>query len=367
MKKNSSKQPKDRQVGERAKTRRTVGIDLGDKYGKFAVLEQGDDFVEQGQVAMTEAGLRRQFGHWQPALMAIEAGTQTRWVEKLLQEMGHEVIVANPRELRALTQSAKKNDAEDARKLARYARADVKLLKPVQLRSEAAQLELLKLQTRDLLVRTRAQLAGTVRGLVKGFGVRVPKCTTQGFAVRAGQSLPEPLRTTLQPVLDVVELLTALVKEADGQVKAMVADNAVASRLDGVAGVGVVTAMAFVLTIEDASRYPRSRDVGAGFGLTPRSDESGESKPQLGITKQGNGLMRRLLVQCAQRLLGPKGQDCAIRRWGLKLAGEGKNKRLKQRAVVAVARKLAVVMHRLWVTGEKFVAFPGGQPPQVTA
>jgi transposase len=366
MKKNSSKQAQDARTAA-SPTKRTVGIDLGDQYGTFAALEQGDEFVEQGKVAMTEAGFRRQFGAWKPALMAIEAGTHARWVAALLRQMGHAVIVANPRELRGLTQSARKNDGEDARKLARYARADVGLLKPVQLRSEGAQMELLKLQTRDVLVRTRVQLTNTVRGLVKGFGARVPKCTTQGFAVQAARSLPEQLRSILQPVLDVVGLLTELIKEADKQVETMAAEHPVAARLDGVAGVGPVTAMAFVLTIEDASRYQRSRDVGAGLGLTPRRDQSGESDPQLGITKQGNGLTRRLLVQCAQKLLGPQGQDCAIRQWGLKLAGEGKNKKLKKRAVVAVARKLAVVMHRLWVTGEQFVAFPTGQPKTIAA
>jgi len=366
MKKNSSKQEKNILPAISA-TKKTVGIDMSDKTAKFAVLEQSDDFEEEGTVALTKPGLRKQFGHWKPALMAIEAGTHAHWVERELREMGHEVVVANPRELKGLTQSAKKSDKEDARKLARYARADVKLLKPVQLRSEEAQLELLKLQGREALVGIRAQLTSTVWGLVKVFGVRLAKCTTQGFADRAEQSLPERLRERLQPVLDVVKLLTELIKQADQQVEAMVAAHPVAVRLDQVAGVGPVTAMTFVLTIEDPARYQRSRDVGAGFGLTPRSAQSGESDPQLGISKQGNSTVRRLLVQCAQRLLGPQGQDCAIRRWGLKLAGEGKNKRLKKRAVVAVARKLAVVMHRLWVTGEQFVAFPQGQPKTISA
>jgi transposase len=359
MKKNSIKQS-EKTVPAVTASRRTVGIDLSDQTARFAALEDGDDFVEEGKVALTEAGLRKQFGYWKPALFAIEAGTHAHWVEKALRDMGHEVIVGNPREMKGLTHSAKKSDREDARKLARYARADVRLLHPVQLRSEGAQLELLKLQTRDVLVRTRAQLTSTVRGLTKVFGARLPQCTTQGFADRAERSLPEELRSRLQPVLDVIKLLTELVKEADQQVEKMVAEHPVAARLDGVAGVGPVTAMTFVLMIDDPSRYKRSRDVGAGLGLVPRSDQSGDSDPQLGITKQGNGLMRRLLVQCGQRLLGPLGQDCAIRRWGLKLAGEG-NKKLKKRAVVAVARKLAVVMHRVWVTGEQFVPFPAGQ------
>lgn len=370
MKKNNSKEVKKEVENVQpavSATRRTIGIDLSDRTARFAVLEDGADFVEEGKLVLTEGSLSKQFGHWKPALIAIEAGTHAHWVSELLVKMGHEVVVANPREMKGLTGSARKSDAEDARKLARYARADVKLLKPVKLRSQAAQLELLKLQTRDTLVRMRGQMTSTLRGLVKGFGTRVPKCTTQGFADRAERSLPEELRSILQPALDVVKLLSELIKEADQQVETMVAAHPVAARLDRVAGVGPVTAMTFVLTIEDPARYKRSREVGAGFGLTPRSDQSGESDPQLGITKQGNGMVRRLLVQCGQRLLGPQGQDCAIRQWGLKLAGEGKNKKLKKRAVVAVARKLAVVMHRLWVTGEEFVAFPQGQPQRVAA
>lgn len=366
MKKNSSKQT-NKTANQASKSKRTVGIDLGDKYSRYAVLEDGEEFVEQDRVGTTREAFRSRFAHWKPGLMVIEAGTHARWVSELLREMGHEVMVANPRELKALTNSVKKSDGEDARKLARYARADVGLLKPVQLRSEAAQWELLKLQSRDALVRTRAQLTSTVRGLAKGFGERIGQCTTQGFSVRAERDLPEALRSRLQPVLDVIALLTELIREADKQVDKMVAEHPVAARLDGVAGVGPITAMAFVLTIEDAKRYKRSRDVGAGLGLVPRSDQSGESDPQLGITKQGNGMVRRLLVQCAQRLLGPLGQDCAIRQWGLKLAGDGKNKRLKRRAVVAVARKVAVVMHRLWITGEQFVPFPQGQPAAAVA
>lgn len=351
MKKNSKKRE--------TESLRIVGIDVGDKHSHYAVLEQtGEGFIEEGELPTTPAGFSKQFGHWKAARIAMEAGTHARWAAELLERQGHEVIVANPRELRGLTHSTRKSDREDARKLAQYARADVGLLKPVRLRSQATQRELLKLQTREVIVRTRVQLITTMRGLVKGFGERLPKCTTQGFGQRAAASLGEDLRTILQPLLDVIELTTELIKEADERVERMVEQDPVASRLDGVPGVGPVTAMTYRLTIEDPFRFLRSRDVGSHLGLVPRSDQSGESNPQLGITKTGGEMLRRLLVQCAHRLLGPQGQDCALRRWGLKLAGEGKNKKLKKRAVVAVARKLAVLLHRLWVSGEPFRAFP---------
>ena len=344
-----------------------VGIDLGDKVSHFAVLGKGKEFLEEGKIATTEDGFRRQFGHWKPARIALEAGTHSRWVAPLLSGMGHEVIVANPRQLKALTQSTKKNDAEDARKLALYARADVGILQPVQQRSQEAQRELLKLQTREAVVRVRAHLTSTVRGLVKGFGNRVRPCSTQGFVEVARESLPESLRTILQPVLDVIELATELIRQADQQVAQMVKEHPVAWRLDQVPGVGPVTAMAYVLTLEDPGRFRQSRKVGSYFGLTPWSHQSGESDPQRGITKAGNELVRRLLVQCAHRLLGPKGVDCAIRRWGLHLAGDGKNKKLKKRAVVAVARKLAVLLHVLWVSGKPFEAFPNGSREAMVA
>jgi transposase len=339
---------------------RVVGIDLGDKVSHFAVLDKGKAFLEEGKLATTQEGFRRQFGHWKPSRIAVEAGTHSRWVEPLLSGMGHEVIVANPRQLKALTQSTKKNDAEDARKLALYARADVGILQPVHQRSQEAQMELLKLQTREAVVRVRAHLTSTVRGLVKGFGNRVRPCSTQGFVEVARESLPESLRTILQPVLDVIELATELIRQADQQVARMVKEHPVAWRLDQVPGVGPVTAMAYVLTLEDPGRFRQSRKVGSYFGLTPWNHQSGESDPQRGITKAGNELVRRLLVQCAHRLLGPKGVDCAIRRWGSHLAGDGKNKKLKKRAVVAVARKLAVLLHVLWVSGKPFEAFPNG-------
>ena len=344
-----------------------VGIDLGDKVSHYAVLGKGKEFLDEGKLPTTKAGFRRQFGHWKPARIALEAGTHSRWVAPLLSGMGHEVIVANPRQLKALTQSTRKNDAEDARKLALYARADVGILQPVQQRSQEAQRELLKLQTREAVVRVRAHLTSTVRGLVKGFGNRVRPCSTQGFVEVARESLPESLRTILQPVLDVIELATELIRQADQQVERMVKEHPVAWRLDQVPGVGPVTAMAYVLTLEDPGRFRQSRKVGSYFGLTPWSHQSGESDPQRGITKAGNELVRRLLVQCAHRLLGPKGVDCAIRRWGLHLAGDGKNKKLKKRAVVAVARKLAVLLHVLWVSGKPFEAFPNGSREAMVA
>jgi len=128
-----------------------------------------------------------------------------------------------------------------------------------------------------------------------------------------------------------------------------------------VPGVGPVTALAFVLALADPSRFRSSRSVGAYLGLRPRRSDSGESMPELRITKAGNGAVRRLLVQCAQYILGPFGPESDLRGWGLKLAGRG-GKRAKRVAVVAVARKLSVLLHRLWVSGENYDPLRNSKP-----
>lgn len=144
----------------------------------------------------------------------------------------------------------------------------------------------------------------------------------------------------------------------------MAAKHTRASALTQVNGVGTLTALTFVLTIGEPERFQRSRTVGAYFGLRPRQRESGDHEPQLHITKAGPPLMRRLLVNCAQYILGPLGQGCDLRRFGLALAARG-GKSAKKRAVVAVARKLAVLLHRLWVTGEVYEPLRNarGRPP----
>jgi transposase len=344
----------------------TIGIDLGDRVSYYCVLHQDGESMEEGKVRTTREAFSSHFEHLPSARFAIEAGTHSGWVSRLLEGLGHEVLVANPRETPGISHSSNKYDSGDAEKLARYARFDPKLLSPIRHRSEEAQLDLATIRVRERLIGARTMLINATRGLVKSFGHRLPKCSANSFAQQARPQLPAALRETLQPLLDQIAGLTQQIRLFDQQVDKLAetryADTAV---MREVPGVGSLTALSFALTLGDAKRFAKSRDVGCYLGLRPRRSQSGERDPQLRITKAGDCYLRKTLVQCAQYMLGPFGKDSALRRWGLHLAQRG-GKNAKKRALVAVARKLAVLLHRLWVTQKHYEPFYGGPHAQAT-
>jgi len=335
----------------------TAGIDMGDRWSRYAMIDnETGDFVEEGKAMTCEVDFRATFGKCKPMRVALEAGTHSPWASRVLADLGHEVLVANPRKLRLIYQSDKKNDKADARSLARVARMDAELLAPIRHRGAEAQAHLAVLRARDALIRTRTLLVNHVRGAVKSFGGRVPKCSTEAFPKVAAKCIPKlPLWPALSPLLDTLGTLTSEIKRYDREIGRLAEKQyAEAKLLRQVNGIGPVTALAFVLTLEDPGRFPKSRQVGAYLGLRPRQDESGDIKRQLRITKAGDEYLRRLLVGSAQYILGPFGKDCDLRRWGLELAKRG-GKNAKKKAAVAVARKLAVLLHRLWVSGATYV------------
>lgn len=342
-----------------------IGMDLGDKYSNWAMMVRDDDGIqEEGRVRTTEAALKRKFSRMEPTQIAIEVGTHSPWVERLLTACGHDVVVANPRKLRVIYKSDIKNDKVDARMLARLARVDVNLLYPIAHRGEQAQGHLAVLKARDALVAARTKFINHVRGVVKSAGHRVRKCSAESFHKKAPDAIPALLQPALTPVVEMIGELTKKIRAYDQDIETLASNEYLETELfRGISGVGAVTGLAFVLTVEQPERFAKSRDVGPHLGLTPRQDQSGEQDPQLRITKAGNAYLRRLLVGSAQYILGPLNtQDSELRQWGLKLAGpvgkNGKhNKRLKKRAVVAVARKLAVLLHTMWTTGETYDPF----------
>jgi len=289
--------------------------------------------------------------------VALEVGTQSAWIAREFARLGHEVIVANARELKWITSSDDKNDRNDARKLARLARADRSLLAPVEHRTAEQQAELAVIRARDALVRSRTLLVNTARSLAKGFGLRLPASITTTFGARALAGLAEHLRTAMSGLLEQIDLLSGKIGDYDQRVKEVAARHPEVERLASVPGVGTLTAAAFVLTLGRKERFAHSRDVGSFLGLRPRQRQrqSGERDPQLGISKSGDKYLRKLLVQCAHHILGHWGKDSALRQWGVSKSDGSAS---KKRAVVAVARKLAVLLHRMWTTGEKFKPFP---------
>jgi transposase len=333
-----------------------VGIDLGDKRSRFSLFDAtSGPAVAEGVIVTTRTELREWFSGLPKMRVALEVGTHSPWVSESLESFGHEVVVANPRKMESIHKNRRKNDRTDAKTLGRLLRADRELLYPIQHRGAEARRDLTLLRARDSLVSVRTELINTVRGLVKSVGGRVPTCSADSFHKQARKYVPAEIERAILPLIEQIDAMTTQIGEYDRIVKAM-AERKYGNDTGGmrqINGVGALTSLAYVLTLENPGRFQKSRDVGPYLGLVPRQDESGESSRQLGITKQGDMMMRRLLVTSAHYILGPFGKECDLRNWGLKIAARG-GKNAKKRAVVAVARKLAVLLHRLWVTGELY-------------
>jgi transposase len=343
-----------------------AGIDLGDRFSRYCVLDRKGQVLEQDSVATTGKAFRKLFGDRPAARVVIEVGTHSRWVQRLLQELGHETITANPRYVRLIYSSGSKNDQLDAERLARLARVDPKLLHPIQHRGGTAQADRALLRSRNARVECRTKLVNHARGVVKSIGGRLPTCSTASFHKRVRQDLPDELRPALTPVLDTIAALTLKIQKLETRIERMASKRyPETGLLRQVSGVGPLTALSFVLTVEDPERFKSSRAIGPYLGLRPRQSQSGDVDPELRITKAGDSDLRRLLVGSAHYILGPFGPDTDLRRWGLALAARGK-KNAKKRAVVAVTRKLAVLLHRLWVTAEVYEPLRANQPAIAT-
>jgi transposase len=334
----------------------TAGLDIGDKYSYLCLIDQeSGEVVEEGRLRTTPEALRRRFASEQPLRIAIEAGTHSPWVSRVLEECGHEVLVANARKLRLIYANKRKTDEVDAENLARLARLDPKLLYPLKHRGEDSQTHMALIRSRQVLVGARTQLVNHVRGAVKSFGARLPKCPARSFHNRAPGHIPEALLPALGPVLETIGSLTQRIRDYERQLEAIAKERypQETELLRQVEGVGPLTALTFVLTLEDPYRFEKSRSVGAYLGLVPASDKSGDRDPQKRISKEGDEMLRKLLVGSAHYILSPFGGDSDLRRHGEKIASRGA-KNAKKRAAVAVARKLCVLLHRLWVSGEVY-------------
>lgn len=344
---------------KKQKIKRTVGLDVGDRWSHCCELdEETGEVVEEGRVRTTAQALEERFrGHRKRVV--LEVGCQSPWISRLLHELGHEVLVANARRVQLIHGSSNKSDRVDAESLARLGRFDPKLLRAIEHRGESVQVDRAVLKARDTLVRSRARLIGHVRGMVKSLGARVRRSSAECFAAYATEDVPQALGPALGPVIEQIAALTATIRTYDHEIEQMAQqrypETALLRQVDGV---GPITSLAFVLKVEDPRRFGRSRTLGPYLGLVPRRDQSGTRDPQLRITKQGDPFVRRLLIQCAHYLLGPFGKDCTLRRYGLRIAERG-GPNAKKRAVVAVARKLAVLLHHLWRTAEVYEPLRG--------
>jgi transposase len=332
----------------------TVGVDVGDRKSVTCEINAAGEVVKRDRVATAAVAIERYFGGRRRCRVVMEVGTHSPWMSRQIEAYGHEVIVANGSEVYGRGRRKKRNDRMDAEFLARQGRADCTLLHPIQHRRIEAHLHLEWIRARDQLVQVRSKLVNHMRGTVKSVGGRISRCSTEAFAHRAVWQIPQELRSPLTPLLSVIDDLSARIREYDNEIERLIQQSyPEAVRLQQIKGVGPLTALAFVLLIDDPKRFSRIRDVGAFFGLVPRLDESSTLEPQLRITKAGDALGRRLLVSSAHYILGPFGPDCDLRRHGEKIAARG-GKNAKKRAAVAVARKLSVLLLRLWISDAEY-------------
>jgi len=333
----------------------TAGLDLGDKYSYLCLIDQqSGEIMEEGRLRTSPETFKRRFASGQPMRIAIEAGTHSPWVSRVLEECGHEVLVANARKLRLIYSNKRKTDEIDAENLARLARVDPKLLYPLKHRGEESQTHMAIIRSRQALVGCRTQLVNHVRGAVKSFGARLPKCPARSFHNKAVEHIPDTLWPALGPILEQIGSLTERIRDYDRKLEAISEERYPETKLlRQVVGIGPLTALTFVLTVEDPYRFEKSRSVGAYLGLVPARDQSGDSDPQKRISKEGDEMLRKLLVGGAHYILGPFGSDSDLRRHGEKIASRG-GKNAKKWAVVALARKLAVLLHSLWISGEVY-------------
>ena len=361
MKKNSTVAQSPKRAAARKGGPITIGMDLGDKISRYCVVGANGERLSEGSVATTRKAMAQKFSGMRRCRVAMEVGTHSPWLSRWLASLGFETIVANARQVELISRNSRKNDRMDAQLLARLARVDPQLLRPIRHRSEQAQADLMTIRIRAALVEARTSLVNAARGFAKAQGDRLPACDTDSMGVEKMEALPAEMRASLRPLLEQVESLTEKIQESDAKIEQIARTQYPETELlRQVSGVGTLIALTFVLTVEDRDRFQKSRDVGCYVGLRPKQSESGQSQPQLRITKEGDRYLRQLLVHGAHCILSRRGPDTDLKRWGLKLASRG-GKNAKKRAIVAVARKLAVLLHRLWVTGEVYDALRNSQ------
>ena len=334
-----------------------AGIDIGDKTSLIRVINSDGEFLKEIRIPTTRSALAQEFDKKIPMSIALEVGGHSRWMSQDLMNYGHEVTVANPSKVRLVYQNPRKSDRIDAKYLAKLLRFEPELLEPIKHRGNESQKHLAIIRSRDSLVRARTGLINRARGIVKSFGERLPSCKTEAFARKVKDHIPEELVPALNPLLKSIQIMTDEIRNFEKEIERLCKEEYPETlKMQQIKGVGPITALAFVLTIEDPRRFHKSREVGAYLGMIPKRNQSGEVDPEGHITKTGDKYLRRMLVGCAHYILGPFGPETSLRNWGLRLAERG-GKGAKHKAAVAVARKLAVLLHKLWVSGDDYHPF----------
>lgn len=327
------------------------GFDVGKKSSSYCVRNGARTILEEGKVSMKEAALRAAFTGKPRMRFVLEASTKSFWVADVVESLGHEAVVVDAAQTKALVSARRsKTDKKDARVLAELGALD--FLRPVARPTREQRLAKMKLRVRQSLVRQRSELMARVRSLVDSEGGELGPSTAESFTkmVRAS-ALPDGLMPLVAPLLQVLDGLSVQVKQLDAAVEAWAKQDETARRLQTVPGVGPLVAASFVAVIREPTRFAQAASVASYVGLVPTQYESGQTSRKGHISRAGDAHLRWMLTMAANGLLRAK-SDSALRRWGLALAAKSGRKK----AVVAVARKLAAVLWKLWRDGTTFEA-----------
>lgn len=330
-----------------------AGLDVSLEETAVCVIDEAGEVVAERLVASEPEALGSYLSAWAGSLrkVGLEAGGLTPWLHDGLRGQGVPAICIETRRMKAYAKAAPvKTDRRDAALIARAMRAG--LYRAVHVKSEGAQRLRMLLSGRQLVLRQARQLQVKIRGDLKPFGIKLGRIGSGGFAARVKQCLARhaELWRLVEPLLAARAALLAELRGYDRALRAIARHDAVCRRLMTVPGVGVLTALGFRATVDDPRRFRRSADVPCALGLTPRIEQSGDSARCGAITKTGDKLMRCLLFEAANALLTRSRRWCALKRWGVALA----RRRGLNRARVAVARRLAIILHRMWSDGTDF-------------
>jgi transposase len=327
------------------------GIDLASKTSAFCVMDESGKVLQEQEIPTDEDGYRINLDGLSALRCVVEASPLAEWAARSMERLGHEAVIIDARKAKAVVCTKKKTDRVNARDLANMARTG--WYTEVHRKSEGARELRSWLTARAGLVEMANALNARIRGLLRAHGIRVGKVAERDFEMKVRELVKLRVATLAGAISPLLELWRQAIDGADRlgkQLTRMVKEDAVCRRLMTVPGVGPLTAAAYLATIDDPQRFKRSDQVAAYLGLVPSVYQSGEVDYRGRITKEGDGLLRWLLVEAAHSLLTHTQRDFALKRWGERLEqqkGTGK-------ARVAVARKLAMILHRLWVTGETF-------------
>lgn len=328
-----------------------VAMDVHDEYSQVCVMNQAREILMEAKIPTTRQALNDFFRQREKSMVIYEAGPHALWISELLGSLGHETIACHARRVRLIAESRNKNDRVDAEVLARLSLSDLELIKPIQQRSRQTLDQRSIVHARAALVETQKRLRTMLRGMVKPFGVRLATGKKRALAELATAKLPEHAAQSIDAILKTLSVLAEQIQKLTERVEQLADSHPAAARLQTIPGVGPLVSLSYIHAIEDPARFSRT-DIGPYLGLTPSNRSSaGKKLAPKEKGRPGDPYVRSLLVQSAWTLMNSRSQS-DLARWGRRLSERIGGKK----AAIALARKIATLMHHLWFYDQDFRA-----------